>query len=154
MKYADVIANLSWHMGQQRTSADDGAELQHVTLSALQEFRNRLEYYTSNAVYTEQFISEVDSFVLALDEIIKQEQEAILDRCFMLIEALSVVMREATLANDSASDTEKKVLEYFEKNGNWRSTDNTLVADMYYRLLPKIYKLSDKLEGKDKRKSA
>ena len=142
--YRNVVASLLWHIQESSTVSEDEESLERIAIEGLQEIDKAFDSYKANAVYSARFLGEIDSFVTSMNKRIQCEREYVLDRCFELVEAMSVVMRESSLTTGSLSEAEKKLCTYFEESGHWDRKDTTVIVEMYHKILPTIYEAKKK----------
>ena len=85
------------------------------------------------------------------DELFRHLAEDVTDDVvFALIEDMAVLMREKTLRCSEAAPGEKKILEYFERSGNWEIGDGTLVSMFYHVYVPSVIERDRLCENMDR----
>lgn len=134
-KFKDVIACLQWHI--HNAPPDTPAELDNLklTLKGLVELSDNYYGYRENSKHSEAFLLEIEDFINKFNAHIVAEREELIDTSFSLLEALSVVMKESSIAYGKISPTEEEIINHFQTSENWTPQGKTLVEEIFYQTL-------------------
>ncbi len=94
------------------------------------------ERYSHTAIVKTPFWNELQAaLALVCNEGCQEDLQA---EGFRILEAVMLIMREASLRmGNERTKEEAELLAFFEQSGNWQANDGTLVSDYYYSRIPR-----------------
>lgn len=113
-------------------------ELTHICVQGLLEIADRYAKYKNTTVTGRRFMDELDESVRSLLKEKDFAAEEMHSVAFQMIEAIAVVIREASLRESTQQPraAQEAVMRYFEESGHWHPGDGSLVSDYYYNRVP------------------